>query len=1786
MVGNKEIRIGLRARRLNIRFSKSKLSIMKSLYILAFSLILNSFAFSQQISMESSTTDYCSVSDKGTIEVTLIKKNISPIQPPYEVEYHNVDTDFYGDYEATENNFTIEDLDAGSYTVTVHLTDELSISTDCPFIDNPNEVVVILKTPSCNDDGTIELLKDNGITYSWRDGASGGIRENLAAGKYYVTATHADNCEAYAEIEIGVTQGEIIHIIKNNCVEGASEGSLAIVSVDKTLVWNPVVSTNTILWFDVAENLANGTYCVTVTDDESGCTASDCYDIETTEPLQFTNIAINDACPNGNLGSISFDIYAGQVQTNFPIDNAGYEITWSDPSFNGEFDRQDLWPGTYTATITDVNGCNSTSYDFVVEWDCNCPSFTDIQGVVAYACSDTGTEGAIKLFSHNESTGISVLGITLHIPFFTFSWSGDHPVTTEIGGRMATGLRPGNYSVTVSHIFSDCEATANFEVEIEQPISITSLDIVPSCGNEGTGTIDLEYTGGSNPNGLDIPLISWDDLPVNSTSRYNLSAGQYCISIDTRCYDDQNFCFNVPEYELSVTLDPQLSTTECDNHSITTSVDGDHPPPYTYEWSNGQDTPVADNLQYAVHTVTVTDSEGCQVTESLELFPIEVLEKIDACSGFNDGSIKVSIPNPPGGEISVSVSVGTTFDGGEQWPLTSNNTDNPVIIELDNLAGAQYLMHIFQRNPFCKFSFPFEIGIDEDETRRYESHRPLEREGQPIPHVFECTYTVICKGNQIPNGEIEMSDFRENIACEQDINGWETALTNLVPGVNSLDCGSVEIFCDDVLVETVRMKPEKIRGGEFENLLKFNPGVCGNGPTFTAHEYFGWEFDPCGRIFVCPQNPLCNLNGGWTGNMVAGDFKGMEPQGNGCLKVKCKRAWLFNNDYELCGTDVLSDAWNLYLKRSDSYINVNLNSDEKIEEEGFKEPCDRFTISIAHLRDAFSGSQFYEGKEGYHDSELEIFLSSFHVEQNSDASYCTDITYCKNDFSIVGPLPNLENVNCDILDMAIEVDGLPPITNTCQPVEGYQNGEPGIWVACDNQLPRFIADNFDIGGLVCDKPTDTQIITTQSENTTFETMSFSTDRFGRQYPNGMYKGTTTNSTYYHHFIDETYEYSYAWKVLYSYNLFNEGYGYYIMGDTLMTNKVQLISGTPDAIVDNVMVGNNLLEIHNLNRFNEEDYLMKGSYDGGLFLNGVDLSGQMTSGEFLMQMKKDGSLGDQHFSSSDNYLKKASQHSSSNFYRVSDSNQNVVIDGSQYSGYQSGSIIEIELLDSVGMTFNTDIRLTGSMNLLASEHKIDNAGKYYMFRGVGDIFYKNARWVTSTSDRVVLMDISEAGHVLKVRYVDDLPNLLNVVNKIELDEDGNLFLAANLGDSEEVQHSDLPSPTGGTDISILKLSPSFTVIEAFHSETITVEVVKDLFYSSGAVFFGGDMENGGFEKEIGDMSFYDFSDNSVLGFMSYFDVRQDREDLDFDCTEDCKGFIQFIPNSCGATAVVTGPDMGNYYLIITGDNGYYNEVGFLDTGTHNYQLRTIGNYEFKFIAANEPCKDALFNVNLPETCFPLIDLCTSINTSASGTDDWTDSFTSDGNGILTLIFNSESVPDQLRVLQNGVPVVDSGPYSTNMNQAQANAGYSGCGAIGGDQDFIAEIDVSTGDEILLEVVADNCSTGYTIWHLDAECSGSSNIHSIYLSNRNRKSEDDAINTLLVYPNPASSILNVETQFIQGFNFDIVGLDGRSVANGFSSGNQLELNITKYNSGVYVITVWNENKVLHSKFTKLK
>ncbi|WP_074780397.1 HYR domain-containing protein [Draconibacterium orientale] len=73
--------------------------------------------------------------------------------------------------------------------------------------------------------------------------------------------------------------------------------------------------------------------------------------------------------------------------------------------------------------------------------------------------------------------------------------------------------------------------------------------------------------------------------------------------------------------------------------------------PYTYLWSDGQTTPIANNLSAGTYTVTVTDANGCTASEEVivdepDLFVISKISPIIAapsCYGANDGSATMEV---------------------------------------------------------------------------------------------------------------------------------------------------------------------------------------------------------------------------------------------------------------------------------------------------------------------------------------------------------------------------------------------------------------------------------------------------------------------------------------------------------------------------------------------------------------------------------------------------------------------------------------------------------------------------------------------------------------------------------------------------------------------------------------------------------------------------------------------------------------------------------------------------------------------------------------------------------------------------------------------------------------------------------------------------------------------------------------------------------------------------------------------------------------------------------------
>jgi len=79
-------------------------------------------------------------------------------------------------------------------------------------------------------------------------------------------------------------------------------------------------------------------------------------------------------------------------------------------------------------------------------------------------------------------------------------------------------------------------------------------------------------------------------------------------------------------------------------------------PPFSFEWSNGQTTAVADGLGFSDYSVTVTDANGCQ---SIRNFETSLTDTEDPIVGFESLSLA---PNPTTGVSQLQVSLGEATD--------------------------------------------------------------------------------------------------------------------------------------------------------------------------------------------------------------------------------------------------------------------------------------------------------------------------------------------------------------------------------------------------------------------------------------------------------------------------------------------------------------------------------------------------------------------------------------------------------------------------------------------------------------------------------------------------------------------------------------------------------------------------------------------------------------------------------------------------------------------------------------------------------------------------------------------------------------------------------------------------------------------------------------------------------------------------------------------------------------------------------------------------------------------
>lgn len=258
---------------------------------------------------------------------------------------------------------TVCPIENTTYTITVSdtagcvtLSDNVAITMGencCPLvITNVQQI-----NPTCaqtNGSFTVSVtgqttgLKfsiDNGVTYQ-----TGGTFSNLPAGTYTVLVEDDNGCPATRTISLNSNNAPSIDntdLVHTTCTN--NDGSITIHASGGAGALTYSVDNTTFQSGNLFDDLSAGTYTVTVKDD-NGCTSTETVTINPGNVPVVSTTNTNPSCGNSD-GAIAVNVTGGTAPYEYSIDQQNYS---SSNTFTN------LAPGTYTITVKDAAGCEST----------------------------------------------------------------------------------------------------------------------------------------------------------------------------------------------------------------------------------------------------------------------------------------------------------------------------------------------------------------------------------------------------------------------------------------------------------------------------------------------------------------------------------------------------------------------------------------------------------------------------------------------------------------------------------------------------------------------------------------------------------------------------------------------------------------------------------------------------------------------------------------------------------------------------------------------------------------------------------------------------------------------------------------------------------------------------------------------------------------------------------------------------------------------------------------------------------------------------------------------------------------------------------------------------------------------------------------------------------------------------------------------------------------------------------------------------------------------------------
>lgn len=610
--------------------------------------------------------------------VRIVPSSDSPTSSPYQFLIFRESGPIVPGGVIIADTFLQNNLWAGIFRLTLEDSDGC-ILRDTFEIEEPEpfEMIIVDADTSAGCGGMTDAFIEvsgfmgNGgpFTYQWDyQNAMTPRIDNLTGGQYTVTVTDRKGCEAVRTFDVTGNVGPTISgfdIQDVGCV-GDTTGRITVLYQEgdttiSTITWSNGRSGETI------QGLSDGTYIVTITDD-NGCESIDTAVVNVPPTsLQITSFIVDTPSCNG-----SFD---GFLQIFVNGGSGNYVYQWSNNTTDSVLTN--IGAGRYIVAVRDESNCPP----IIDTFDIPEPPAVNINilDLTPVSCNDDTTCNGIVIASASGGPDPS--------QGYNFIWS-----SGEFGQGVqdtANMMCKGGQLLIVAN--GDCVDSMLLDIQAPPALGVnfaSSQIERPSCAGFDDGSISIVSQGGTGTR-----RVRWDFGPT-ADQLTNLPSGVYAFIVedDNGCLYRDSIVLNDPDSLDAFILNQASREITCNGDTdgrLVVSWRGGNDGAATFDWSPmvSSDS-IASELSAGTYFITVTDAKGCIDSVSYTLDnPPAILADFPVSDSVNCF----------GGQLPVTI-IGAMGGNGPDFTFSINNGPRRNLGEEVNLFAGTYTISVFDKD--------------------------------------------------------------------------------------------------------------------------------------------------------------------------------------------------------------------------------------------------------------------------------------------------------------------------------------------------------------------------------------------------------------------------------------------------------------------------------------------------------------------------------------------------------------------------------------------------------------------------------------------------------------------------------------------------------------------------------------------------------------------------------------------------------------------------------------------------------------------------------------------------------------------------------------------------------------------------------------------------------------------------------------------------------------------------------------------------------------------------------